>query len=379
MAFQLERDESIREGIRRVVREEVASASSLLSGEQKISRDEAIHEARKSIKKIRAISRLMRRKSHDEWSRENARLRDIAAKLSEFRDSAALIESFDQLRRRFRGKAGIDQLHSVRAALGRQLRETHARGDIADVIRNAGAALKKTHQHAKTWKFPRDGYDALAEGLRTNYRAGREALARVGKTPTGDNFHELRKRVKDHGYHVRLLEGLWSDVMEAREKSLKDLETWLGDDHNLVVLRERITAAPASFGKQEDVAMMMQLIEEYQAELRAKALPLAERIYQEKPSEFTGNLRQLWNTWKSEPESSSPESSTKDQSAGGRSGSAARKNKTAVVKASAVKTKAPAVKTKSSNAPPAAKGKPPAPRKSAKKAGGSSSSSQTAA
>ena len=80
--------------------------------------------------------------------------------------------------------------------------------------------------------------------MERTFRAGRAALENVRENPTADNFHDLRKRVKDHWYHIRLLEGLWTDVMQAHEKSLKDLETWLGDDHNLAVLRERISPSP---------------------------------------------------------------------------------------------------------------------------------------
>ena len=59
---------------------------------------------------------------------------------------------------------------------------------------------------------------------------------------TAQDLHDWRKRVKDHWYHVRLLAGLWPDVMTSFEWTLKDLETKLGDHHNLEVLKERIQA-----------------------------------------------------------------------------------------------------------------------------------------
>ncbi len=66
--------------------------------------------------------------------------------------------------------------------------------------------------------------------------------------------------------------------MTAYEKSLKDLETWLGNDHNLVVLQEIIAAEPALFGKQKEIDLTFNLIAAYQKELRAAAVPLAEKI-----------------------------------------------------------------------------------------------------
>src|SRR5271154_3986471 len=68
MAYRLERGESVIKGLKRVVRDEMESASDCLSGKKTkqagrktnhagkpTNRDEAIHGARKSIKKIRAV------------------------------------------------------------------------------------------------------------------------------------------------------------------------------------------------------------------------------------------------------------------------------------------------------------------------------------
>jgi CHAD domain-containing protein len=124
---------------------------------------------------------------------------------------------------------------------------------------------------------------------------------RARNDPRPENYHELRKRVKDHWYHIRLLEDLWTDMMSAYEKSLKDLETWLGNDHNLVVLRGRIVAEPAFYGTEKDIDLILDLIDRYQNELRDKSLSLAERIYEKKPRELTRQMKHLWETWRHDP------------------------------------------------------------------------------
>jgi hypothetical protein len=108
--------------------------------------------------------------------------------------------------------------------------------------------------------------------------------------------------VKDHWYHIRLLENLWTDMMKAHEKSLKDLETWLGDDHNLAVLRDKIAAEPSFFGGEREVDLTLALIDRRQDQLRENSLSLAERIYEEKPGDFDRRLRHLWETWRHEPD-----------------------------------------------------------------------------
>ncbi|MGA2717201.1 MAG: CHAD domain-containing protein [Bryobacteraceae bacterium] len=300
MAYRLERGESVISGLKRVVREEIESAGAHLSGKKKATRDESIHDARKSLKKVRATLRLVRGEMGESYRRENARLRDIAARLSEFRDAFAIIGTFDDLKKKFKDEGAGTKLRSVRAGLIKRRDESGREEDVGVVLNAAAAALNKASKRVKRWPLKTDGYKAIARGLEDTYRNGREALARARKDPSAENFHQLRKRVKDHWYHVRLLEGLWAEVMGAYEKSLKDLEDWLGSDHNLTVLRDRIAAEPAFFGKETAIELTFDLIARYQKDLRANAIPLAERIYEEKPRDFTRRIKHLWDTWQAE-------------------------------------------------------------------------------
>jgi CHAD domain-containing protein len=300
MAYRLERGESVIAGLKRVVRDEIESAGTHLSSDKKATRDEAIHEARKSIKKVRALLRLVSGELGSAYPRENARLRDIARRLSDFRDAFALIATFDDLKKKYKDRAR-NKLQSVRAGLTRKRSQAGSEEDVGIVLDRTAAALAKAAKRVRAWPLQTDGFPAIGPGLEETYRAGRKGLARARKDPHPENFHELRKRVKDHWYHIRLLEGLWTDMMSAYEKSLKDLETWLGNDHNLAVLRERILAEPAFYGNQKDLDLILDLMDLYQKELRDRSLSLARRIYDEKPREFTRRMEHLWNTWRQEP------------------------------------------------------------------------------
>ncbi len=302
MAYRLEHDESVASGLRRVIAEEIESAGEGLSGGKKTARDAAIHDARKSIKKVRATLRLVREQMGDVWKPENARLRDIAARLSQFRDALAIIQTFDDLKNRYKDEAAGTRLRSIRTGLVKRRRESSQEEDMGIVLNSAAAGLRRISRQVKNWPLAGNGFEIITAGLEKTYRDGRKALEHAHRDPNPENFHELRKRVKDHWYHIRLLEGLWTDVMSAYEKSLKDLEDWLGEDHNLTVLKETVTAEPASYGKPTEIDLMVELIEKYQKELRADAVPLAERIYEEKPGEFSRRMKHLWDSWHAETE-----------------------------------------------------------------------------
>ena len=137
----------------------------------------------------------------------------------------------------------------------------------------------------KRWPIPVDGFPALEPGIERIFRKGRAALL-ARKRPGPENFHNWRKRVKDHWYHVRLLEDLWTEWMQGYEASLKDAETWLGDDHNLVILRELLIREPGLFGK--SIELVVDRIGRQQRKLRTNAESLGERIYREKPGIWRG-------------------------------------------------------------------------------------------
>lgn len=294
MGYRLEADESVPKGLRRIVREEIDSAEEYLGGNKDGGPDEAIHETRKSIKKIRAVLRLVQDELGGTYAKENDGLRVIAADLSEIRDAAAIIETFDEL-------PDAKNFAPVRQRLIERKKQMDAAKDRDAVMKQAALALRRLGKRARTWPLKTTGFEAIAPGLEGRYRRGRRAMEVAGERQTPECFHEWRKRVKDHWYHTRLIESLWTEEMQAREKSLKELETWLGDDHNLVVLRDLISAEPAAFGEAAMVDALLDLIDDREKELRRNSLSLGARLYDEKPKTFRRRVGHLWQEWQDRP------------------------------------------------------------------------------
>jgi hypothetical protein len=169
------------------------------------------------------------------------------------------------------------------------------------VMKQAVLALRRLGKRARTWPLKSTGFDAIAPGLEGHYRRGRRAMKVAGEEQTPECFHEWRKRVKDHWYHTRLIESLWTEEMQAREKSLKELETWLGDDHNLAVLRGLVSAEPAAFGETAMVDALLDVIDDREKELRRNSLSLGARLYDEKPKRFRRRVEHLWQEWQERP------------------------------------------------------------------------------
>ena len=252
-----------------IVQEELRSARSRLGGDE--DRDMAIHQARRSLKKARSALKLMQSQLGARYSLENSWLRDIGLSLSALRDAAAVIETFDRLRRKYRGRVRREVFQAARAGLVNMKQEVDSQEDVADLLRNAAENLSKTR---RPWQLKADGLSAIAQALETTFRKGRKALERVHKHPRPENFHALRKRVKTYRFQLRLVPG-----EKTSEKRLGDLDRWLGEAHNLTLLEERFAGDRSRFGVVADVRQILGLIAKRQKELRAKSLTRAEEIY----------------------------------------------------------------------------------------------------
>ncbi len=294
MAYRLKPGESVREGLRRIAREELSSAAAGLRHATARTRDDTIHEARKSVKKVRAILRLMRGELGGTYQTENRRLREVARRLSIYRDGTVMIETLDQLGERRKDDRSARALAAIRRSLLENKRRQQRGPRMANAMRRAGEALQAASARVSRWRLVMDGPVALAPGMETAYRRGRAGLAAARRHTQPEHCHEWRKRVKDHWYHLRLLESRWDAATRAREKNLKELETWLGEHHNLEVLSARLAADAVSRRKPKAAKLCRGLIGELQCELRRKALALGQRLYSEPPELFRKNLAQLW-------------------------------------------------------------------------------------
>ena len=291
MAYRLEPGESVREGLRRIAREELARAGAGLLEATAGGRDDAIHEARKSIKKVRAILRLMRGELGRTFLIENRRLREVGRRLSAYRDGAVMIETLDRLAGFRPDERNAPMLAAIRRDLAANQRRQRLGDGMTNAIQRAAGELLAVEARIGRWRLVMDGPVALAPGMETAYRRGRARLADVRRHARPEFCHEWRKRVKDHWYHLRLIERRWNPAMRGRERSLKELETWLGEHHNLEVLAARIEADGRT---RREADRCRKLIRAMQRDLRAKAIKLGERLYREPPDAFAKRLAVLW-------------------------------------------------------------------------------------
>jgi CHAD domain-containing protein len=297
-AYRLLAREPVAAGIKRVLAAQVDDAIAQLRGETESDPAEGIHEARKDVKKIRSALRLVRDAIGDDvWRRENDHYRDVGRTLSSFRDAEILVEALDGLAERF-GPTGSERIEGVRAQLEQENRAAHDDGSVSRAMASAAAGLAAGRSRIETLPLDGDGFELLAPGVHRSYRRGRKRLIAVEEQASVTNLHELRKRVKDLWYQVRLIRDADSAMLGALADHAHDLSDHLGDDHDLALLRDEVQRRAAAFSDPEDQRHLLEQIDQRRGELQFAAISLGERIYSEKPKKFTKRLKKRWQAWR---------------------------------------------------------------------------------
>jgi CHAD domain-containing protein len=286
-------------GLGRIAAEQLERALDGLD-DPKVDRHEAIHEARKCGKRLRALLRLARAGLGDDvYRRENAAIRDAARRVSGLRDAEALLETYERLQARFTDEVDWRRLVGVRRALVARRKRLADDGALPERIAAFGEALQAVRERLPSWPLDSTGFDDLAPGFKRSYQRGRKAMNAVAKAPSDGGFHEWRKRVKDHRYHLELLRDLWPAQIKARRAEVRALGELLGDEHDLSVLRSTLAAEGERFGD-DAVLLLRELAARRQAELRARMWPPGARLFAERPKALVRRYGQYWQAWRSE-------------------------------------------------------------------------------
>ncbi len=285
MAFRLSRRGALTSDARRLADEELGSAIDRLDDASQAA-DLRVHAARKSIKRVRALLRLVRAVMTPGRFREhNAALRDAARGLSAARDAAVALATFDAL------IPGPDALlTAVRSDLAARRGDT---GGVEDAVLVAAAQALRAARAPLLADLGAIDWAIVEAGLRDSYGGGREAMRAALAGDGGhddDAFHDWRKRAKDLWYQCQLLRDICPGLLGALEGMLAHLGDLLGEDHDLAVLQASAPASPALHAR---------IVERHQ-ELRADAWRVGQRVYAERPQAFLRRMRAYWRTWRSD-------------------------------------------------------------------------------
>jgi hypothetical protein len=244
------------------------------------------HEVRRSLKKARALLRLLRASFGDaQYHRENEGLRDAGRSLARVRNAESLHEAYQSLASRANGRGmprRIAQL--LRQELERARLELSAEEASRDVH-----ALRLLKRRLDEHALPSVAQGAR-RGLARTYKKGRIAMESAPRFSSDARLHEWRKQVK---YLVNELDALPAALrrrLGARQvKRLNKLAELLGDDHDLAMLHRKLAERLRTTGERREAKALRRLdrrLLRRRESLQAKSRRLGKRLYRRRPRRF---------------------------------------------------------------------------------------------
>lgn len=274
--------EAVAAGIVAVAVGELEVAAAALSGGEEPA--VAVHSARKILKRVRAITRLVKAELGEEVaSRDNAALRDAGRRLAGARDAKVVVATLDRLMARAPERLDADALAPLRDLLvADHVAAESAAAEDAGAIDAVLAELATVSADIARWDLGTDPALVVADGLGRLHRKGRRALRRAAESSgeaRTEAMHDLRKRAKDLWHAAELLEVADPERLTPIANQAHGLADLIGDDHDLAVLLERADERSGTLPSTVPLDALHAVAEQRRRKLQRKALKVADALY----------------------------------------------------------------------------------------------------
>jgi CHAD domain-containing protein len=291
MSYRLKTGEAIAAGMRRIAREQLESALCEIAAATPVNEADAVHAARRCIKRTRALLRLIREEIGREiFKEENRSLRDVARSFSGPRDARVQLQLLEKLREQ------VPQSLAFEKTTATLQEEIATNSDTFGPQRQAAeATLQLICDRIEGWPLDNLGMDDLCCALRSSYQRGRKFYRCVCAKKTPEDFHAWRRRVKDFWYQSRLLCNLNRTVMCEITEAVGTLGKKLGTLHDLAFFRLHLLGRQGI--DEEEGSVLFGLICTRESELEEVVLDFGARFFAEKSGAFERRLLRYARDW----------------------------------------------------------------------------------
>lgn len=220
-------------------------------------------EARKKLKRLRALLRIVRFADPRTYRTENRRIRDGGRVLAPYRDADVAARTLQAVRERFSGFLAPGALDGPADALGAPAAPgAHGRDDEVPAGLPAALDVVRANAHITAAALRQADWDAigaepLARAAARDYRRARKALGRLDETGGTEAAHELRKAIKTHWLHVRLLRPAWPADDKRHERAVREAVDAFGAMQDFDVLARALAGLETLSAPERELALAL--------------------------------------------------------------------------------------------------------------------------
>ena len=231
------------------------AASGYFDGEAEFGR--AVHDSRKSIKRVRALLRLVKGEIPPQiFNYEDKTLRATGRAISEIRSAAAVVGSTTLIVDLYGGLLAEGTFQEMIHRLSQRRDIIHLRAiEDPQLVDRIVRTLERAYHRYGGWPTDeesrniyghgiRNSFEAIEPGIHSTYGRGRREMVTAYRSGHAEEFHAWRKRAKYLRYQMEFLAPLWPEVVVGMAVTLDRLGEILGEEHDLAELTELIHVRP---------------------------------------------------------------------------------------------------------------------------------------
>jgi len=254
------------------------------------SQAEAVHGYRKTMKRWRALLRLLEPFLGEDGARLQQEARDLARELAGARDFQAALDALADVAN---AETGLSPTSFASMRHRIETNRTAAEAiALTDTMRaRLSAAVEGAARAVAAWPLGHIGFPQIASELARTYRQARRAIPKDWAAATGEDIHDLRKRVVAHRYQMEFIEPLWPRLTKVWVSEAQRLRDQLGAHHDLETLKG-LTASRQPLAPWRS-RLLPAIAARQQVHVTA-ARRLSGRLFAERPAAFRKRLVALW-------------------------------------------------------------------------------------
>jgi CHAD domain-containing protein len=283
MASGIGRSEKLGAAFRRLILEDIAAARSGLR-DPRLTPEEAVHGARRRLKRIRSILKMLRPALRSRYASYQTEVRAVARSLAGHRDADVLHATATDLRAATRGPGERQFIERVLGSLDEGARSWRKRVAPAPVL----LALSELEADAEDLPQPRNGNRLYKKAVIRAYRRGRRSMRRASKSHDAADLHRWRKDTKDLWHLLEIADRRLPRKIARHAARLDTLAEILGLDHDYWITSEHMRSIAAE-GFNEETAQL--LVGARRKRLQKDALRRGRKLYRRRPKEFRRLIR----------------------------------------------------------------------------------------
>jgi len=294
-SFQLNTRLPLEQSIRKVL-EDTIYGMDLVEGHI-TDPSRTVHDTRKTIKRIRALLKMIRDGSgYGFYFRENRFFRDLSRRMAPARDSCVLLETLGFLEKKYPGrlkKAGLNILRDhltgrMEAHLMQLTKSPEGFPFISGELENALQRINETLSIS-------DEFDSIGTGIGRIYRRARNCLLDLDQEPRMELLHEYRKNCRYLQFQIELIQSIFPAVLKAYSSGINDHTEVLGKIRDYqrfeVYLENNVPGVlPAP-----ELALILDAVKHQRSKAMNGLFPKARILFAEKSGAFLDRIHLYWN------------------------------------------------------------------------------------